>query len=152
QDRLKQELSLEQMKREHAEALGILPGKAVNKGDKWQRTTVMDIGAGQTLKFETFYQYEGTVERDGKTLDKIAYFHSTVAYDLDPNSPIQLKVTKSELKIDSSTGTVLWDRERGVVVEKSGATHITGPMTFSVNGMDLEGKLDLTIDTGATQK
>src|SRR5262249_42314673 len=119
---------------------------------KWQRTTTTDIGAGQTLKFDTFYQYEGTVERGGKTLDKIAFFQSTVTYDLDPNSPIPLKVAKSDLKIDSSTGTVLWDREAGQVVEKTEATHLLGPMTFSVNGMDLEGRVDLTIDTGTKQQ
>jgi hypothetical protein len=151
-DTLKERLTEDRFKREHKQGLEILPGKPVNKGDKWQRTTTTDIGAGQTLKFDTFYQYEGTVERGGKTLDKISFFQSTVTYDLDPNSPIPLKVAKSDLKIDSSTGTILWDREAGQVVEKTEATHLLGPMTFSVNGMDLEGKVDLTIDTGTKQQ
>ncbi|HEU4753320.1 MAG TPA: DUF6263 family protein [Armatimonadota bacterium] len=146
QEILKQELDPERLKRRLNQDLALLPEKAVNKGDRWQRTVTMDIGAGQTLTFTEYLEYQGTVEKDGKTLDKISVYTGEVKYDLDPNSPLPVKVTHSDLKIDSSSGTVLFDRESGQIVENSGAVRIVGPMTFSVNGMELPGKLDLTID------
>ena len=140
------------LKREANQAREVLPDKPVNKGDRWQRTVVMDIGAGQSLTFETYYNYGGTVQKDGKTYDKIESFIGGVTYSLDPNSPIPLKLLKSDLKIDSSMGTILFDQEKGQVAESSSTTRITGPMTFSVNGQELPGKVDLTLETISTAR
>src|SRR4051812_8121981 len=45
-DAAKERLSKEAMKREAAEGRDVLPDKPVNKGDRWQRTRVLHIGAG----------------------------------------------------------------------------------------------------------
>jgi hypothetical protein len=147
---LKNRLSEAMLKREANQARAVLPDKPVNKGDRWQRTVVMEIGAGQSLTFDTYYEYAGTAQKDGKTYDKIDSFIGGVTYALDPNSPIPLKLLKSDLKIDSSVGTILFDRETGQVAESSSTTRITGPMTFSVNGQELPGKVDLTLETTST--
>jgi hypothetical protein len=146
---IKSRVSQENLKRDVDRARKVLPDKPVNKGDRWQRTEVMDIGAGQKLTFQAYYQYAGTVEKDGKTFDKIDSFVGEVTYSLDPDSPLPLKLVKSDLKVDSSTGAVLFDREKGQVVNTTSTTRITGPITFSVNGQELPGKVDLTLDTGA---
>jgi hypothetical protein len=52
------------------------------------------------------------------------------------------------LKPAASEGTMLFDREAGHVVSAKGKTQIKGDMmTFSLNGAELPGALDLTIET-----
>lgn len=149
---LRAELNPERLKKAAAQALGLLPDKPVNKGDRWKRVETHSIGSGQTLTFDTYYEYQGTVEKEGRTLDKLGIFLATVSYAIDPNAPLPVRVARSDLKIDSSTGYVLFDRERGMVVERSANTHITGPLTLTVNGMELPGKLDLTMDLNITTR
>ena len=60
----------------------------------------------------------GTEKKGDKTLDKITskVHRSHVQAGSGPNSP--LKVVKSNLKVESSDGTILFDREAGHVVEQ----------------------------------
>jgi len=143
---LKEALSLPTLKRAVAQEWAAIPNKVVNKGEKWQKTQVLDIGGGQTLTFENYYEYQGTVEKGGKTFDRISVFAGDVKYDLDPAADSPVKVVRSELKVDSSLGQVLFDREAGQIVESESTTHILGPMTLSINGMELAAKVDLTLE------
>lgn len=149
---VKSQFDAETLKQNANQELGKLPSKAVKKGDTWKRTEVLNLEAGQTLTFETVYKYLGTVEKDGVTLDKIESTSTSVKYEIAEDSPSPLKVTKSDLKIAFSTGTILFDRKKGKIVSESGKVHIKGDMTFSINGMELPGKLDLTIETKTTNQ
>jgi hypothetical protein len=151
-DELKNQLSLTRLKREAAQESGALPDKAVKKGDRWERTEVDDIGSGQTLTRQTFYEYAGTVERNGKTFDKVNIFVGDVKYAQDPNAAIGAKITKSDLKVASSLGSYLFDRETGMVIERTTNTRITGTLTLDVNGMEIPADLDLTMDESTTAK
>lgn len=148
-DTLREELKLERLKQENDQETARLPDGPVKMGDRWMRTEVMNLGAGQTLTFETYFEYLGTAEKNGRTLDKIGIFRSTVKYAIKPGGAIPLTVVNSELKVDSSTGAFLFDREAGAVVESTETVRVTGPMTFSINGMELPGSLDLTLETGS---
>jgi hypothetical protein len=150
QEALKGDLSAESIRRETTESLTLFPTTPVKVGDRWQRTQVLNIGNGQTLTFENYYEYQGTVQKDGKTLDKISVFAGAVTYAMTPGAGSPLTVTRSALTIDGSTGTLLFDRERGQVVESTTSSRIVGPMTFSINGMDLEGKLELAMEMATT--
>jgi len=66
---------------------------------------------------------------------------------MDPNSPSSLKVTKSDLKVESGTGAILFDREGGHVVTANGKIHIKGSMTFTAAGQEVPGEIDLTIES-----
>jgi hypothetical protein len=149
---LQAELNPEKIKREAAETLKMLPGKPVNKGDKWEWVQVQDLGAGQTFTFTHYLEYQGTVERDGKTLDKITLFTGDVKYAIADTGQIPFKLKNSDLKVDSSMGTIYFDRESGQVVEMSVNLHITGPMTLDIMGMELPSKLDLSMDTSSALK
>lgn len=129
---------------------GILPDKPVKPGDTWTNTTEHDLGGGQMLVFQTRYEYLGTEEQGGKTLDKISTKATDVSYSLDPNakSPFQLK--ESAMKIDSSDGTLLFDREKGAIVQAISKTAVLGTLTLTINGMDFPGKLDLKLDEKTT--
>jgi hypothetical protein len=146
------ELTPDKLKQEAAEALKMFPGKPVKKGDKWEWTQVTNLGAGQTFTFTHYLEYQGSVERDGRTLDKISIFTGDVKYAVAENAGAGFKVTGSDLKIDSSMGTVYFDQELGQVIEMTQNIKITGPLTLSVNGMELPAKLNLAIETSNALK
>lgn len=148
QEEIKKELSAETLSREWSEQLRSLPSGPVKKGDSWTRTEVLSIGGGQTLTFETSYEFEGEVEKDGKKLLRVRIFQSGVKYALvdNPNNPV--KVTASDLKIDSSTGHYLFDPVSGSITERQFTARISGSLGLSVNGMELPAKLELTVESG----
>jgi hypothetical protein len=102
------------------------------------------------MSFRIKYEYAGTVEQDGKTLDKITGKAFEVSYTVNPNG--QFQVTKSELKITDSNSTVLFDRERGHVDSLMSKFRIEGPLTLVINGTELPGKVDLTMESKSTRQ
>ena len=62
------------------------------------------------------------------------------------------KITASKLKIEKGTGEILIDLKHGVVFSESDTTQIKGTLTMEVNGMSLDGSLDLTIAVKLTLK
>jgi len=149
---VKDALNPDKLRKQANQGFGVLPDGAVKKGDKWSRTETVELGAGQSLTFQTFYEYQGQVEKGGKTLEKIGIFHSGVKYDVAPNEMIPFTVTGSDLKVESSSGTVLFDPALGDVVENSSTVRITGPLTLSINGLELPAKVDVTLENTTVRK
>ena len=145
-DLIRGQLHPDKLKKDFEQSHRNLPDVLARPGDTWERTEIADIGSGQTLTFRKKYEYMGTEKKGEKTLDKITSKAIEVKYSMDADAPTPLKVTKSDLKIESSDGTILFDREAGCVVQSKGKTQIKGSMTFSINGMDLPGELDLTLE------
>ena len=126
-----------------------IPSKAVKQGDTWSLTLTVRLGAGQTLTFKTTYKYEGTVKKDGTTLDKISSTVAEVQYAQgETDSPV--KVTGSKLKVESSNGTLLFDRKLGQIVSDNDKLRVKGEMTLDANGKKIPAKLDLTIEKKTT--
>ena len=146
-DDFKSQFDAEKRKKTAENEHGTLPDKPVKPGDFWMHTSEADIGGGQTLTLETRYEYAGTEQKDGKTLDKITLKTTTVTYAMDPNAKALLKVKSSELKVASSEGTILFDREKGAAVESVSKLRITGDMKTEINAMELPARLDLTLDS-----
>jgi hypothetical protein len=63
-----------------------------------------------------------------------------------------VKVVKSNLKVESSDGTILFDREDGHVVSVNDKVRIKGEMTYSGGGVEQSGPFDLTFDTNMQLK
>lgn len=139
-------LDPQHLKEQFEERHSNLPEVLARAGEPWERTEKIDLG-GQTLTFRKKYEYTGTEKLGSKTLDKINVKTLDVKYAMDPNSVSPLKVTKSELRIESGDGTILFDREAGAVVSAKAKIRIKGPMTFEIGGQEAPGDLDLTIDT-----
>ena len=140
----------EKLKKATEQALAFLPDGPVKVGDKWERATEADLGGGQLMSFRSKYEYLGTVEQDGATLDKIEGKAFEVSFAIVGNPMLQ--VTKSDLKIKESAYTYLFDRERGHLVSKNAKVRIDGPLTLVIGGMELEGKLDLTMEEKSTRQ
>lgn len=149
---LAEQLSPEKLLRDENQNLARIPREPVKMGERWKREEIHAFGGGQLMTFQTYYEYQGPVEKDGKTLDKIGVFVESVKYSLGPNATIPLQLANSDLKVDSSSGTLLLDRASGQVVEDLMSVHIVGGITFTLNGMDLPSTLDLKMTMGSRRQ
>jgi len=96
------------------------------------------------------YEYIGEVETNGIKLDQIAGNPFEVSLSISGNPNAQL--TKSELKVKESSETYLFDREKGVLVSKVSTIKIDGPLTVVVGGMELDGKVALTMESKTSRQ
>ena len=149
-DAIRSRVESDKIKTQFEQSHAILPDVLARPGESWERTETLDAGGGQTLTFRKKYEYAGTEKKGDKTLDKITVKANDVKLTMDPNTQSPAKVTKSDLKVESSDGTILFDREAGCVVESKGKTQIKGSLTLSIQGQDLPGELDLTMETTTT--
>jgi Family of unknown function (DUF6263) len=146
-DTIRSRIEPDKLKTKFEQEHGNLPEVLARPGEPWERTEVLDAGNGQTITFHKKYEYLGTEKRGDKTLDKISGKAIGVDFKQDPESKSPLKVVKSDLKVESSDGTILFDREEGCVVHAQGKTRLKGPMTFSANGQEIPGDIDLTLES-----
>ncbi|MGP0062817.1 MAG: DUF6263 family protein [Isosphaeraceae bacterium] len=146
-DAIRSRIEGEKLKTQFEQSHGNLPDILARPGESWERTETLDAGGGQTLTFRKKYEYVGTEKKGDKTLDKITSKAVDVKFSMDPNAQSPLKVTKSDLKVESSDGTILFDREAGCVVESKGKIQVKGNLTMTIQGMELPGALDLTMET-----
>jgi hypothetical protein len=146
-DSMRSRLQADKLKAKFEQSHGNLPDVLARPGEPWERTETLDIGSGQELVFRRKYEYAGTEKKGDKALDKITTRTMEVKLKVDPDSQAPAKVTKSDLKVESSDGTILFDREAGRVAEARGKLHVKGTMTLSVQGQELPGELDLTMET-----
>jgi hypothetical protein len=114
-------------------------------GEPWERTEILEIN-GKTFTVRKKYEYRGTEKKGDKTLEKIGFKVLEVKYDQEPMGKLPVKVVKSDLKVESSEGTILFDREEGHVVSSSDKIRIKGNMTYSGGGVDQAAPLDLNFD------
>ncbi len=151
-DYIKNQLDPATVERSYAQEHNYLPPGLVRAGDTWESTEVEPIGGGQTLTFRKRYEYRGTVERDGRTLDKIDVRSLDVAYRMEPQANAPAQVDKSALGIEDSEGTILFDREAGRTVDVRTKDRITGDLTLRINQAELPSTLDLTLETRQTTR
>jgi len=151
QSLVKSQLDPTNLKNAANEELDQIKSDPIKKGDTWQRARTGDFGGGQAMTFQTEYTYACTVDKDGRTLDKIASKVLSVNFALN-NSPLPLTLKDSDLKVPESEGVILFDRQRGQIVDSTQSMRFTGEMTFTINGMDLPAKLDLKMQTAGVVK
>ena len=58
-----------------------------------------------------------------------------------------LNLVSSKLHPTTIEGVIYFDAEQGMVVENRETIHITGDLTFRMQGNDLAGQIDLTMGT-----
>ena len=151
-ERIKLRLSDEVLKRANDQELAIYPAGEVKKGDTWERTEVMDLGSGQLLTFKKRYEYLGTENVEGMNLDKLGVtaIEVVLTMDADPKSPI--KISASSLQIDSSVGSLYFNRAQGQVARRQSKTRIKGDLTLEAGGNLIPATLDLTIEADLKEK
>jgi hypothetical protein len=144
-DLLRSRLSAGTLRADFEQALGALPDGPIKPGQTWERTEAVDCGAGLKIVLKKKYAYAGTEKKGGKTLDKITakVTDARCAQDADSSAPI--KVVKSDMKIDSSEVTVLFDREAGRIVESHERLEMKGNVTVSDHDQEQSCGFELTM-------
>ncbi len=145
-DAIRSSLEPDKLKAKFVQEHASLPDVLAHPGEPWERTEVLEEG-GQTFTFHKKYEYLGTETKGDKTLDKISSKATAVELKQDPESKSPLKIVKSDLKIESSEGTILFDRDAGCVVDAKGKTRIKGSLTISAGGQEIPSDLDLTLES-----
>jgi hypothetical protein len=125
-DLMSKQFESEKLKKSFEQESQILPDVLARPGDTWERSQTIEIGGGQTLSFRKKFEYTGTEKKGDKSLDKISSKIIEVKYETDPDSNLPLKPVKSDLKPESSEGTILFDREGGHVVTSTDKVRIKG--------------------------
>ncbi len=145
---IRSQLESDNLKRAFEQQMRHLPDVLTRPGESWERTEVVPLGQGQTLTLQKKYEYLGTEKVGSKTLDKISVKTTKAELKQDPAAQAPLKLVKGDVKVESSGGTILFDREEGHVASSKGSIRIKGEnMTFSAQGMELPGAVDLTIES-----
>ena len=146
-EQMSKQFDSEKLKKSFEQEAQILPDVLTRPGETWERNQVIEIGGGQTLSFRKKFEYKGTEKKGDKELDKIGTKILEVKYNTGPDSNLPLKPVKSDLKPESSDGTILFDREGGHVFSSTEKVRIKGDITFSANGQEIPSTLDLSIET-----
>jgi hypothetical protein len=145
-EEVQNELKAAKLRTKFEQAVRRLPDGPVHVGESWERSEFLEIN-GTTFTIHKRYEYVGTEKNGEKAIDKITWKVTEVKYDQDPDSKLPLKVGKSDLKVESSEGTILFERDGGHDVSASEKLRIKGNMTFSGAGVDQSGGFELTFDT-----
>jgi hypothetical protein len=149
---VKDQFQSDNLKRAAKQAADRLPMGLIQKGSTWERSETTNLGAGQQLTMTAKYTYEGTVDREGKPVEKVTYVIQDVKFGLDPNSPLPLKLKGSDLKPEKSGGELWFDAQAGELVEETQKIVLKGKIDFEIQNMPLPSELDLTMEFKTTRK
>jgi hypothetical protein len=132
------------LKEQHA----ILPDKAVSKGDTWTRDQEVRLGGFREVTFRIDFQYEGTVRKDGRELDRISGKVTDVAYTGEDWREGPGLVKNTELKPAKSSVEALFDRKLGRFVETKLLVQVKGDLTLEAGDKEFLAKVDITFEQG----
>ncbi len=147
QDLVRGEFEAETFKKIAEQRFQFLPDVLARQGEPWERTEILEIGDGRRFILRKKYEYRGTEKREDKTFDKITWKVLEVKLSMDPNSKLPLKTTKSDLKVESSDGTILFDRNEGQIASSKEKLRCKGDQTLSAQGTDVPSVVELSIET-----
>jgi hypothetical protein len=114
----------------------VLPKEAVTVGKTWSRKTDLKIPLGR-LKADILFTYEGTVDMDGKKLEKIA-IKPTMSFETNAAAPFKVKEKSQEGK-----GTMYFDNAAGRMVEINASQSLE--MTVEANNMTVKVEQSTTM-------
>ena len=98
------------------------------------------------------FAYKGTTTVAGTEVHLIEMKVTAAELSQDANANTPVKITGSDLKVESSSGKILFDNKRGLVTQSELKFRLVGELKLDINGMELPGKLDLSIDINETSK
>jgi hypothetical protein len=113
----------------------VFPTDAVTKGKTWTNKNEAKTPIGKTIT-EGTYTYEGPVQKDGATLEKIS-IKPNIKIEPDPKAPVKI-----ELKESKGSGQILFDNKAGRMVEST--TNQVMQMQLGIAGMNINQTVDQT--------
>ena len=145
-DLLKSEVETSHLLKAFNEEHAIFPDQPVRVDEAWTRNQRIGLGQGQYMSLQIEYTARGEKQHGENTIQHIDVEVQKVTFAHEgSSSDAPLQIVSSDLAVQSSEGSILFDTERGVVSEQTLKFHVIGAMNFSANGQELPGKLDLQI-------
>ncbi|GEM_PF-1065242 len=152
-EEMKSFISDERLKDQMNQEFKRIPTDAVKKGDTWERSEVFDAGQGQYFSYTTTYKYEGQIEQDGKTYEKVTATYKDPKFDIEAGSAIPLGIKSSDLDMSKSSATFLSEPGRKGLTKSNGTMNFKGDLVFlGPGGNEIPGELDLTVTSKLNRK
>jgi hypothetical protein len=137
------------LKQMAAPALAWLPNKPVKIGDAWEKKSVLDLGPVGSYATTFGYTYQG---REGE-LDRIQV-QAALKYTA-PAKPegLPFKIKDADMKAgaEASSGTILFDRQKGRIASSRMHMEMAGKLTVEIKGevtrVELTQTQDSTLET-----
>jgi hypothetical protein len=141
---LKQILNDDAMKEMADPTFAAIPNKEVNKGDKWNRTSKLDMGPIGSYTNEYTYTFDGPDPKD-KNL-QIIKVESKLTYSKPAataaGAGLPFKITDAHLNPTTATGTIKFNTETGWVQSSDMSLKLAGDLSIEIGGQTT--KVDLT--------
>lgn len=142
---LKQILSDEALKQMADPAFSVVPNKPVKQGDTWSRDSKLNMGP--IGSYDTTYKY--TLAGKDNNLDKITV-DTTLKYTPPAEgaaTQLPFKIKKADLKSSDAKGTILFDNQKGRVVNSDMSLKLDGKLSIDIGGMVTDVDLSQTQTT-----
>jgi hypothetical protein len=110
----------------------LLPKDAVKKGESWTQKADQKTPFGK-MTGDNKYTYEGPVEKDGRTLQKIA-LKPDMKIEPSPDAPVKITIKGQEGK-----GTILFDNAAGHIASLT--NELTMRLEVEVNDMTIDQRI-----------
>jgi hypothetical protein len=147
---LKQILSDEALKEMADPTFAAIPNKEVKKGDKWDKTSKLDMGPIGKYENKYNYEYMGP-NKDKKNEIKVeTELKYTPPGDNTTSGGLPFKIKSANLSSKNAGGTILFDADKGRVEESNMKVTLEGELNIEIGGQNTAVKLDQTQTTKVT--
>lgn len=121
------------------QSFSILPGKAVSKGDTWDREMSISMGPLGSLKVKNSFKYEGK-EKEMDVISKTG----TLTYQAPKGDAAGLpfKVLNGTMKAENAKGRMLFDNKLGRPSQDKTSMVIRGALTMEILDMQVTVEID----------
>jgi len=126
----------------------VIPNKETPKGEKWTRKSNLDMGPIGKYENEYTYTFEGQDEKE--KLEKIKV-EATLKYKAPEEvagvGGLPFKIKSADLKSTNSSGTILFNAEKGRVDKSTMKLELKGELSIEIGGQTTKVELSQTQDT-----
>ncbi len=147
---LKQILSEDALKEMADPTFAAIPNKEVKKGDKWDRTSKLDMGPIGKYDNTYHYTFEGP-DKDKKDKIKVeTELKYTAPGDNTAGGGLPFKIKSATLASKNAGGTILFDADKGRVDESNMTVELNGDLNIEIGGQATAVHLDQKQTTKVT--
>jgi len=118
------------------------PSKPVSYGDKWDKTTELDMGPIGKYKNVYNYQYEKTNDKKLEQIKVETKLEYTQPDDKANQGGLPFKIKSAKLKSSSPVGQVFFDKDKGRVVSSEMKLSLSGDLSIEIGGQTTTVNLD----------
>jgi hypothetical protein len=135
----------------------VVPDKPVAKGEKWTRSSSLDMGPIGKYENTYTFTYEGKDEKE-KKLDKIkvdtVLKYKEPAADAAGVGGLPFRIKSADLKSTNATGTIWFNNDKGRVEKSNMSLKLEGTLSIEIGGqttkVDLSQTQETTVETTDT--